>query len=99
MDLYNFLNDLRYFNNLLDYLDDRHYFFDNSINWLISDFDMVSDVWGWDILNSFNDLLNDFLNFNYFRNFDSYFHNFFNDLVNRYGLFDGFFGCNYFLSD
>ena len=98
MNLDNLLYDSRDFDNFLDHLDNGYDFFDDSIHRFISDFNVVSDVWSRHIFNSFNNLLYDFFNFDYFRNFHSDFDYFLNNLINRNGLFDDFFCGDNFLS-
>ncbi len=67
MDFNNFLYDFRNFNDSLDSLYNWNNFFDDSIDGLISDFDMVSDVGSGDVLNSFDDPFDDFRDLNNFN--------------------------------
>ena len=66
MNLNNFLYNSWNFNYLLNDLDNWNNFLYYPVNRLISDLDVVSNVWSWNILDSLNDLFNNFLNFNDF---------------------------------
>ncbi len=83
VNLNDFFNDSRDFDNLLDYLNYGYHFFNNSVDRFVPDFDVVSDVGCRDILDSFDDLFDNFLNFDDFWDFNSDLNDFLNDLVNR----------------
>jgi hypothetical protein len=57
MHLYDFLDNLWNLYNSLDSLYNRNYFFNNSINRLISNFNMISNIRCWYIFNSLYDFL------------------------------------------
>jgi hypothetical protein len=98
MDLNYLLYDSWNLDNFLNNLNDRNDFFDDSIYRFISNFNVISDVWSGHILDSFNDLLNNFLNFHNFWNLNSDFDNFLNDLIDCNRLLYDFFCGNNFLS-
>jgi len=84
MNLDNLLNDLGNFNNLLNSLNNWDNLLYYSVNWLISNFNMVSNIRSWNILNSLDDLLNNLLNLNNFWHFNPHLNNLLNDLVDWY---------------
>jgi hypothetical protein len=81
--LHDFLYYLRHFNDLLHRLDYWHYLLNYSVNWLITNLYVVSDVWSRDIFYSLYDLLYKFLNLDNFRHFYSNLYYLFNNLVDR----------------
>ena len=88
MHLNNFLDYLRYFKNLLNNLDNRDNLLNDSINRFIPDFNVISDIRSWNVFNSFDNFLNNLLNFNNLWYFNSDFNYFFNYLINRDWLLD-----------
>lgn len=74
--LYNFLNDLWNLNDFLDSLNNWNWFFYNSINNLISHFNVIFDFLGISVLYLRDNLLNNLFNFNNLWNLNDFFNKF-----------------------
>ena len=98
MNFNNFLYDLRNLNDFLNNLYNRYNFLNYSVYWLISNFNMVSNIRSWDIFNSLNNFLDNFLNFHNFWHLNPYLNNFLNNLVDWNGLLDDLSSWYNFLS-
>ena len=75
--LHDFFDNLRNFDNFLHSLNDRNRFFDDSLNYFMSSFDMVFDFLSISILDLRNYFLDYFFHFNDLR----YLNNLLNDLL------------------
>ncbi len=96
---HNFFNNLWHFHNSFNSLDDWNWSLDNSINWFISNLNMVIDLLGSYNLNLWDYLFNNFFNLDNFRNLDNSVDNLF---YNYWDLFDNFnysFSWNNFFND
>jgi len=100
---HNFFNNLRYFNDSFFSLDDNNRFFDDSINYYVSNFNVILDLFSSDHFDLLYNLFNNFLNLNdfwhshYFLDnlfdVDWDFHDFLNNLFdwNDFLLVDNYF--------
>lgn len=81
VNLHNFLYYLWHLHDLLHCLDDRNDFLNYSVYRLVSNLDVVLNVWSHDIFYPLDDFLNDFLYFNNFGNFNSNLNDFLDDSI------------------
>jgi hypothetical protein len=92
--LNNLLNNLRNFNNSLFSLNNHNWLLDDSINWYISNFNMVFNLFSCDNFSFFFDSSNVFLNFNDLWDSNNLLDDFFNNNWHLDNLFDDLLNCN-----